>query len=131
MKSNVCINLLVMRRDWKESIAQLYGPFDGIYFKTLTDCRVMSIITDICELLSLRKKRQTVTFSRRHSKCWKQSHLVIHKVLKFLITKCLTRKLEILILSYSVLTKIMCRADLSFGVRFISCVCVCVCVCVC
>ena len=33
MKSNVCINLLVVRKDWKESIAQLYGPFDDTYFE--------------------------------------------------------------------------------------------------
>ena len=32
MKSNVCINLLVMRSDWKESIGQIYGLFDGTYF---------------------------------------------------------------------------------------------------
>ena len=31
-----------------------------------THCGAMSINTDICELLVLRKKRQTVTFSRRH-----------------------------------------------------------------
>ena len=26
-----CINFLVIRRDWKERIAQLYGPLDGMY----------------------------------------------------------------------------------------------------
>ena len=35
MKSKVCINLLVMRRDWKENKAQLYGPLDGTYFVML------------------------------------------------------------------------------------------------
>ena len=51
-----------MRRDWKETIAQLYGPF----YETLTDCRAMSINTEIRELLILRRKRQTVKSSRRH-----------------------------------------------------------------
>ena len=32
MKSNACINLLAVRRAWKESIAQLHGPLDGTYF---------------------------------------------------------------------------------------------------
>ena len=32
IERNVCINLLVMRRDWKESTAQLYEPLDDTYF---------------------------------------------------------------------------------------------------
>ena len=32
MKNKVCINLLIMRKQWKESIAQIYGPLDGTYF---------------------------------------------------------------------------------------------------
>ena len=68
-----------------------------------------SINTDIWELLILHKKHQTVTFSRRH---WNRKYLfqageksfVIHKVLKFLMIHCLTRKLKILVLSYSTVT---------------------------
>ena len=69
----------------------------------------ISINTDIWELLILHKKHQTVTFSRRH---WNRKYLfqageksfVIHKVLKFLMIHCLTRKLKILVLSYSTVT---------------------------
>lgn len=53
MTNNVGINLLVMRRDSKESLAQFYEPLDGyvfwseIDFKTLADCGVRWINTDI------------------------------------------------------------------------------------
>ena len=45
-----------------KNITQLYGPLGGTYFvmdfisKTLTDCRAMSINTEIGELQFLRKK---------------------------------------------------------------------------
>ena len=32
INSNGCITLLVMRRNWKECITQLYGPLDGMYY---------------------------------------------------------------------------------------------------
>ena len=62
----------------------------------------MSISTDSCELLILRQTIFTKSSQLEiFVSCWKESHLVIQKVLKFFMIYCLSSKQKILVLSYS------------------------------
>ena len=60
-------------------------------------------------LVILHKKRQTLTFSRRHRKevfnsHSKENHFLVQKRLSFFIIILFRQKLKILVLSYSTLT---------------------------
>ena len=72
----------------------------------------MSINKDALALLILRKKTSNRHIFKTSVKreifvsVWKESHLVIHKVMKFLIIYCLYRKLKIMILVYSTLSQV-------------------------